>query len=262
MSPKKGKLSNLFADALDEGVISPQTSTLLSGDLGSLVIAGAAGKELEEIEASEVTLVTILLDASSSMMTRGLEQAACEGYNSLLQTFANSEESENILVALWLFHDGQQVIHSYVSLDEAARLNKQNYQPGGTTHLYDTWCKALGANVAYAQQLRDSGTPCRSIVVVITDGEDVGSQRRLSHCRQLSKDLLDSERFVLAFVGLGAETHFRWVAQQMGIPEHCVAVQEEASPASLRRVFHQVSLSTIRVSQAMIQPGAQAGFFR
>ncbi|MCC6748459.1 MAG: VWA domain-containing protein [Deltaproteobacteria bacterium] len=255
------QLTNLFANAVAAGTITSTTSTLLSGHLGAVVVAGAAGLDAENIQASDVTLVTVLIDASSSIADRGLEQAVREGQHALLDAFAGSKERDGLLVALWTFNQQARVVHAYLPVPDAVRLDASNYRGGGSTALYDTWCDALAANLAYAQQLRDSGTPCRSVVVVITDGEDVGSSRRAPDCAQLSRDLLASEQFVLAFVGVGGSTDFRAVARSMGIPDGCITVQSSATAQGLRKVFQMVSQSAIRVSQGMIQPGAQAGFF-
>lgn len=254
-------LSNLFQTAVTQGTITPQTSSLLTGHLGSVVIAGAAGAAMENITATDVTLITVLIDASSSIGTSNLEQAVRDGQNMLLDAFAGSKERDSVMMALWSFNQTQNVYHSYVPIPDAVRLTAQNYQSGGSTALYDTWCDALAANVAYATQLRATGTPCRSIVVVITDGADYGSQRRASHCAQISKDLLASEQFVLAFVGVGSDTDFRGVAKKMGIPDGCVLVASAATPTELRRAFQMVSQSAIRASQGQIKPGANAGFF-
>ena len=261
MTTSKNNLSNLFQSAVTAGTISPQTSTLLSGHLGAVVIAGAAGAAMENITATDVTLITVLIDASSSIGTSHLEQAVRDGQNQLLEAFAGSKERDSVLMALWSFNQTQNVYHSYVPVPDAVRLDAHNYQPGGATALYDTWCDALAANVAYATQLRATGTPCRSIVVVITDGADYGSKRRAADCAQISRDLLASEQFVLAFVGVGAATDFRDVAKKMGIPDGCVLIAQAATPADLRRAFHMVSQSAIRASQGHIKPGANAGFF-
>ena len=255
-------VATLFASAAQAGVISAGTSTLLTGNLGAVVIAGAAGTDLEDITASDVTLVTVLLDASSSIAGAGLEPAIRDGQNALLDAFAASREKESMLVAGWTFNDEIRILHSYVPVDDAVRLTANNYAGVGATHLYDTWCDALAANVAYAQRLRDGGTPCTSIVVAITDGEDCGSRRTASDCAKISKDLLASEQFVLAFVGVGADVGFRSVAKRMGIPDGCVEVQTQATPENLRKVFHLVSQSAIRTSRGLILPGAGAGFFR
>ena len=254
-------LASLFASAAQAGTISAATSTLLTGNLGAVVIAGAAGMDMEDIVASDVTLVTVLVDASSSIAGSGLEQAIRDGQNALVDAFAASREKDSVLLATWTFNDEIRVVHAYVPIADATRLDASNYAGVGTTHLYDTWCDALAANVAYAQRLRDGGTPCRSIVVVVTDGEDCGSRRTSADCARISKDLLASEQFVLAFVGVGADAGFRTIAKRMGIPDGCVEVQTQATPSNLRQVFHMVSQSAIRASQGLIAPGPNAGFF-
>ncbi|MCA2978190.1 MAG: VWA domain-containing protein [Myxococcaceae bacterium] len=261
MSKRDDDVSKSLSSAVVSGVLSPQTSSLVTGHLGPLVLAGAAGKALEDLTASDVTLVTLLVDASGSIADRGLEQAVREGQNALLDAFAGAKEKDSVLLALWTFNDEQKVLHAYVPVDEATRLDARSYRGRGATRLYDTWCDALTANVAYAQRLRDGGTPTRSIVVVLTDGEDVGSKRGSRECAALSRDLLASELFTLAFVGVGKDVDFGLIATAMGVPPGCVHVQRDATAAGLRRTFQLVSRSAIRASQGRVAPGVNAGFF-
>jgi uncharacterized protein YegL len=254
-------LTNLFSSAVAAGTISAGTSSLLSGNLGPIVIAGAAGVAMDDITASDVTLVTLLIDASSSISSRGLEDAIRDGENLAMDAFASSKEKDSILVSLWTFNDDVNVIHSYVAVDDATRLDRSNYAATGATKLYDTWCDALAANVAYAQRLRDSGTPCRSIVIVITDGEDVGSRRRAADCAKISRDLIASEQFVLAFVGVGTDVDFHAVAKSMGVPDGSIKVQAQATGPLMRKLFQLVSQSAIAVSRGAISPGQNTGFF-
>ncbi len=258
---KKDDVSQLFASAVATGVLTPGTSSLITGNLGPLVLAGAAGKALEDLTASDVTLVTVLIDASSSINQRGLEQAIRDGQNALLDAFEGAREKDSVLLAAWTFNGELDVLHSYVPVDEATRLDAKNYRGKGATRLYDAWCDALAANVAYAQRLRDGGTPARSVVVVITDGEDYGSGKRTTDCARLSKELLQSELFTLAFVGVGDDADFEKVAKAMGVPDGSILVQKDATASGLRKAFQLVSRSAIRASQGKVQPGANAGFF-
>lgn len=255
----KTTINGLLGSAVSAGTLSAGN---VLGNLGPLVIAGANGMDAEDIEATDVTLVTLLIDASSSIQSSGLEQGVRDGYNEMLDAFAGSREHDSILVSSWKFDDASHLIHSYVPVKDATRLDAKNYRGSGTTKLYDTWCDALLANVAYAQKLRDSGTPVRSLAVVITDGADVGSKRRVSDCKKLTVDLLASEQFVLAFVGVGDPSYFTKIAQSMGVPAGSVEVQSNATASGLRRVFQMVSRSAIRASQGQIQAGPNAGFFR
>jgi hypothetical protein len=259
--PSIADLSTLFANAALGGTLSHDSQSLLTGSLGDVVIAGAAGLAAEDIVAADVTLITILIDASSSIAYANLAQAVRSGQTALLDAFAGSRQQDSILVSVWTFADQEKPLHGYVPVADAVRLNGKNYRPAGTTVLYDAWCDALAANVAYAQKLRDSGTPCRSVVVVITDGEDVGSKHTVADCARLSHDLLASEQFVLAFVGVGDQADFNAIARQMGVPDGCIAVQQNATPQTLRQVFLMVSQSAIRASQGLVRPGAGAGFF-
>ena len=259
--PTTPTLQTLFARAAQAGTLSAQSQSILSGDLGPLVIAGASGRAVDEIQASEVTLVTVVIDASTSIASRGLQAAVCAGQHLLLDAFAGSKEKDSVLVALWTFASDASVLHSYVPVDDATRLDDKTYRPDGTTHLFDTFCDAAAANVAYAQTLRDGGTPVRSILVVVTDGEDVGSRRPARTCRKLATDLLKSEQFHLAFVGVGDDVDFVAVARSMGFSDGSILVQKDATPQALRATFAMVSRSAIRASQGRIQPGPQAGFF-
>lgn len=90
----QAQLNNLFQSAQSTGIISQQTQSLLSGHLGNVVVAGAAGTAMENIMASDVTLITILIDASSSIGHRGLERAVRDGQNMLLDAFQGSNESQ------------------------------------------------------------------------------------------------------------------------------------------------------------------------
>lgn len=254
-------VQNLFTRAAQSGTLSAQTQTLLSGDLGPMLIAGASGRHVDDIQASEVTLVTVLIDRSSSIAGAKLTAAVIQGQHLLLDAFAGSKEKDAVLAALWTFAGDATVLHSYIPVDDAVRLDDKSYRPGGTTHLYDTWCDAAGANVAYAQTLRDAGTPVRSIIVVITDGEDCGSKRPARVCKKLSEDLLKSEQFHLGFVGVGKDVDFKKVAKAMGFNDGSILVQTDTTTQALRAAFAMVSKSAIRASQGRIQPGPNAGFF-
>jgi hypothetical protein len=261
MSKTQDELMLLLQSAQNQGVVSQFQMDMVTGNLGSVVLAGAAGKALEDIEASEVTLVTVLIDASSSIASSGLEDAIRQGQHALLDAFAGSKELDAVLTATWTFSNSIDVIHSYLPVKDAVRLNSKNYHGSGSTSLYDTWCAALTANVAYAQRLNDGGTPTRSVVVVVTDGEDVGSQKKLRDCAQLSRDLLATEVFTLAFVGVGNDVNFTDIAQKMGVPKSCILVEKDATASALRRAFQLVSRSAVRASQGHIKPGVAAQFF-
>ena len=252
-------LGSLFDGAVSSGVVSQSVVSSISGDLGSFVVAGAAGRDLEQLDASEVTLVTVMVDVSSSIFSYGLDGAVCTAQNTLLEQLREAPDADALLVSLWLFDCQQRVVHSYVPAADAVALDATNYTGGGATSLYDTWIDGLMANVAYAEQLRAGGTPCRSLAIVITDGEDTTSRKKAGHCARLTRDLLASERFTLAFVGVGKVVDFRKIARSMGLPDDCVAVDTNPTSESLERLLRQVSMAAVQLSMGTVQPGQ--GFF-
>ena len=257
--PTRATVKSVFAAASAEGVLSAASKDLLCINLDDNVLAGCAGIDLDDIEATEVTLVSLLLDDSGSM--RGFEKSVMDGHKELLDALKGSKQKEYFLVGMWALN-GAGPIHSYVKVDDAVKLDASNYSATGCTPLYDKWCEMLAANVAYAQQLRASGTAVRSIAVVITDGRDEHSRKfRATDCARLAKDLLDSEQFILALVGVGDEPLFRDVGRQMGIPDGSVLVAGKTA-SEIRKVFRLVSQSVIRASQANVNPVfAQNAFF-
>src|SRR5262249_23084883 len=136
-------LKELFTGAVDAGVLTEETRAMLTGHLGKVVIAGAAGTAAENIMASGGALVTVLIDSSSSIHARKLEQAVRDGQNLLIDAFAGAITKDSILMALWTFNDDVRVVHAYVPICDAMRLDKKNYAGVGCTKLYDTWCDAL-----------------------------------------------------------------------------------------------------------------------
>lgn len=250
---------SIFAEAVADGLMSQPTKDLMCVSLDDAVLAGCAGVNPDDIEATEVTLVSLLIDDSGSMA--GLEDAVIAGQRAMLEAFAKSKQKDSFLVGMWALNRTDPY-HSYVKVDDAVRLDRRNYQPNGCTPLCDRWCEILSANVVYAGQLRANGTVVRSIVVVITDSYDNASQKfDIADCAKIAKDLLSSEQFILAMVGVGQETDFRAMAKKMAIPDGAVMIAQ-ATASDMRHAFHLVSQSVIRASQAVVSPSkAQNQFF-
>ncbi|MBT5502643.1 VWA domain-containing protein [Candidatus Falkowbacteria bacterium] len=256
--PDIGTVKSVLGDAADHGIISLPSRDLMCVSLDDNVLMGCDGLDLDEIDATEVALVSLLIDDSSSMWD--VVGAVIDGQNALIEALVDSKQKDSFLLGMWALNRDNPY-HSYLKVVDAEKLDNKSYHPGGCTPLYDKWVETLSANVTYAQQLRDSGTTVRSIAVVITDGQDYGSrQHTAADCATLAKDLLDSETFVLAMVGLGNHG-FKDVAKDMGIPAGAV-LEAGDTPSDVRRVFQLVSQSVIRASQAKVNPkSAQNNFF-
>ena len=254
-----GTIKSVFADAADDGIVSEANKDLMCVSLDDNILAGCDGLNIDDIEATEVVLVSLLIDDSGSMDSRIADTLA--GQHAMLDSLSGSKQKDSFLFGMWTLNRSQPY-HSYVKLENVLKLSENDYQPNGGTPLCDRWFEMLTANVAYAQQLRSSGIAVRSIAVVITDGDENESRRfHEAECAALAKDLLKSEQFILGFVGVGDEAYFRGEALKMGFPDGGILTAKDG-PSAMRKVFNVVSQSVIRASQAKIDPAAaQNNFF-
>lgn len=257
----KQTIETLFNQATDEGLLGAESQTILIQNLNESVIAGAAGKRAEEVDATEVTLVTVVIDDSGSITAKLLVDAVREGQNALVRALGGSKQQDSILIAQWKLGSVAELIHSYVPVNESVLLDASNYNPSSGTALYDVWMDALASNVAYAQTLAATGTQVRSVALVITDGRDESSRKyRARDCAVLASDLLSSESFHLAFIGVGEQRMFNTVAEEMGFARNSI-LTASATESEIRKAINFASQSIIRASQGLIRPGANSGFF-
>jgi len=267
-----GNLDDLFAAAIDDG-LTDDTLDLVVANLNGPTMATAVGVPLDQLATNEVTLAMNIIDMSGSMGPHAAD--LIHAYNdSYLAAMAHSAAADDILVSTILFNDSVRLLHGYVGLPDAQRLDGQLYNPYGSTALYDAVAGGLANMVLYAQQLRQSGIMVRCIVIVYSDGEDNSSRQRAQDVARTARELLKQEIYTLAYVGFvessqqamgfktksgakgsSAQQKTQRLADEIGFTEALTAVLDQSE---LRRIFHMVSMSTVRVSQQRAVP---AGVF-
>ena len=77
-----------FDSAVEDAVITVESASII--DVNDNVLAGMNGMDIDDIEVSEGTLVTVLVNDSSSIEYGGLTDAFIEGQNELIDALANS----------------------------------------------------------------------------------------------------------------------------------------------------------------------------
>jgi len=256
-SSSKEEIKEVLEDALQDGQISQGSHDLICGNLNNNIVAGSNGMALDDIESSAVTLITLVIDKSSSIDFSGLTKEIIDGQAVIVEALKGTKKKEEILISAWLFNDDTEVLNSYIPVDDVEDL-KAIYRPTGGTRLYDTAFEALSANVTYAQKLRANGTPTQSIVVILTDGEDTTSHKHSpADVATLAKDLLKSETFVLAYVGVGSDDHDT-ISKSMGFPAF---LKSGATPSEVRALLKLVSQSLVKQSTTQITDQSNNAFF-
>ncbi|MGI5860632.1 MAG: hypothetical protein ACOX6T_01085 [Myxococcales bacterium] len=172
---KKPEVVKLFEEAEAEGVLSPESMQVLGAvDLGAQIQAGL-GIGVDDVEASEVLLLTVMPDDSGSIAAAGNEQAVRDGHNLVLDALLESKQRDCIL-AHTRYLNGE-VLFPYRPILEAVRMTRQNYQANLGTPLYDQAVVLLGSVLAKTQEFSSNGVAVRSVTLLITDGADQHSVR-------------------------------------------------------------------------------------
>ncbi|HYD40449.1 MAG TPA: hypothetical protein VEB43_06430 [Anaeromyxobacter sp.] len=257
---KQDEVTELLEAARDDGLLSPASlQTLVVADLGAQIQAGL-GIAVDDVEASEVVLLTMMPDDSGSIRAAGNEQAVRDGHNLVLEALSRSKQRDAIL-AHTRFLNGR-VLFPYRPLDQALALTAQNYEATQGTPLYDQAVVLLGSVVAKTQDFARNGVVARSVTLLITDGADQHSTRcRARDVAALVGDMTRIETHIVAAMGIDdGATPFRSIFREMGIADRWILTPGN-DPAEIRRAFQVFSQSAIRASQAAaFSQAAVAGF--
>lgn len=256
--------SSLIQNAHDEGILSGVSLAALQiPDIGQ-AINNAIGSEIE-VRASEAVHIVMLVDDSGSI-SYGWDDAAqknvdnsklvCDGHNLVIESLRGSKARDGIFVTTILLNG--TVINAFTHIDDAKLLeNGVNYSATGGTPLYDQSVVTIGSAIAKAQDLSDNGIPCRSVILIATDGKDEYSRKtRVDGVNSIVKDVLQTEQYIVAGMGIpgaregygGKGLDFREIFEKMGIEKKWI-LTPGGSQKEIRAAFQLFSQSATQASQ-------------
>jgi len=249
--PSASAVRAAVASAVRCGLSAPAAQVLVA-NLDETVLLGTLGADVDALDATEATLVSVVLDMSGSMARH--RRSVIEAYNAMLDALRAASAAENILVSTWTFADAPRLLSGYQSVTSAPRLDKSTYDPNGLTALYDTLLGSMTGMVTYGQQLADNGVPSKRILFVLSDGHDTSSKASGLDVRTAAAALCAQEVYTLAYAAFGSGVAAT-LAGDVGFPS---VISARANASEMRRIFRQVSAGVMRVSQAA---GTAAGGF-
>ncbi len=243
--------------AISQSDISTSVGNFMTEELDDIAVAGAGGIDIEDLDSEENTLVSVIIDASSSMWHH--QQDVIKAYNDkFLAPLRGAKNAGSILVSAWVFSDdgGQKcrLLHDFKPVnDGAATLDDNNYHPSGMTPLYECVKNALTGLFAYGEVLKQAGSRVKHIMVVFSDGQENASADGITSAKlqNLSADLLSKETFVLSYVFFGPKDEGDSYAEEIGFPAH-QRVSVDKNDSEIRRIFGEVSASVISTSQTQV----------
>lgn len=242
-------VKQLFQNAAAEGMLSKAaTQALAIPDIGAEIEA-ALGVNIDDVTASEVTLVTMLVDDSGSIrFVSGNTEAVRDGHNMVIDALAESKQESSILVHTRYLNG--QILYPYSFLKNTKRMDAHNYNPSGGTPLYDQSVVVLGTVIAEYQHFVDNGVVARSVTLIVTDGNDEHSVNATAKTvKSVVKDLL-GEKHIVAAMGIDdSSTDFRKIFREMGIPDEWILTPGNTK-SEIRKAFGTFSKSAVRASQS------------
>lgn len=132
---------------------------------------GFSATRIEDLGASEYTLVGITVDVSGSVALFRSEIEKC--VKEVVRSCADSPRADNLMLRLTTFDDDVEEKHGFRLLSECD-VSKYDGSVviGGMTALCDASYDMIGSVAAYGKQLTENHYDVNGIVFVITDGAD------------------------------------------------------------------------------------------
>lgn len=135
---------------------------------------GFSAVKIEDLQATEYTLVTIVLDESGSTGGFRFEMEAC--IKEIVKACRQSARADFLLLRVVAFASRMSEIHGFLPLEQC---NPDNYNNcygtngnGASTALYDSSENAIRSSTVYAEQLANQDFDVNGIIFIITDGDD------------------------------------------------------------------------------------------
>jgi hypothetical protein len=243
-------VNQLFQTAEEEGLLSKKASQslMIMPDIGALIQAGL-GIPVEDVTASEVILVSAMIDDSGSISMANNEQLVRDGHNMVIDALQKTKQRDNILMHTRYLNG--KVLFPYRPIDQVIKMDGRNYVANGGTPLYDQTAVLLGTVLAKTFEFENNGVPVRTITLIITDGRDERSVKVFAaDVAKIVEEMLQMEKHIIAAMGIDdGRFDFKTIFRNMGIPKQWILTPGN-TPSEIRQAFQVFSQSAVRASQS------------
>ena len=200
----------------------------------------------EDIQVEETINAVFVVDVSPSIGSYVNELN--NAFNDFVQTMQQSHVHDRLFVSVVEFDDNVRVRSGFQPI---VGVPVTNFVPQGRgTALYDAVASGIKNAIDYRENLENTGINVKTLVFVITDGEDNSSA---GNAAQAIKDKLadikaneaNAFSFTTILFGVGNSNSFERAQQNMGI-EHLAKVGQTG--AEIRKMISFISSSISKSS--------------
>ncbi len=217
---------------------------------------GYSAVGLKDLGATEYTLVTLVIDRSSSVQS--FQNELTSAVKEVVNSCRSSKRADNLLIRIIQFGDDMEEIHGFKLLSQ---INADDYDNaikiGGMTALYDASTNGIAAAVDFAEKLTAQDFNVNAIVVVLTDGDDNRSVMGAGAVKSALKDAMAKEKLEsLISILIGVNMQDPGLAQRLDQfhkdAEFSQFIElKDASAKTLAKLAKFVSQSISSQSQAL-----------
>lgn len=209
----------------------------------------------DDVEVEDTINVQFVVDVSSSVRSYVSELNA--GFNEFVSRMQKSHSAKKIFVSVVVFNHEIETISGYQPIESVGNIDFGKYV-GGSTALFGGTKVALENAINYREGLENAGVNCKTLVFVMTDGDDnCPAQGTAADVKKVIDDLLTEERNFASFetmlfgINKSEKATFESAAADMGIP-NVVTIDNTADEIKKMINFISSSVSGASGSQNAI----------
>ena len=196
--------------------------------------------DVNNIQEAETINVVFVIDKSSS--TNRFINDLNNTLNEFLHEFQRSHVASKMLISVIEFNSNIDVVSAFQPISD---LKDFNVQPYGCTNLYGAVLAGLENAVQYRKDLENNGISVKTLVFIITDGEDnegVDPSLVKQKIDEIYQDESNCFSFTVMMFGLGDEANFDEAREKMGIKPEMLG-KLGATAKDLRKMVSFISSS-------------------
>jgi uncharacterized protein YegL len=208
----------------------------------------------EDIEVDETINAVFVIDTSYSVDSyiRELNHA----FNDFTQSMQNSHVADKLFVSIIEFSEQVKVTSGFRPVSSIPVMDFSK-SLGGSTSLYDAVLTGLKNALDYRTNLENSGVETKTLLFVITDGEDNSSKNPASKVKSIIDKLKRDEHSAFSFTsvlfGLGNHANFKQAQIDMGI-EHLAKIGTTGREIKKMIGFISQSISSLSTGKPVATP--------
>lgn len=208
----------------------------------------------DEIQTDETINAVFVVDTSPSVSAYVKELNYA--FNDFVETMQKSHVADRLFASIMVFNSDVKVLNGFQPIQFIQKMDFSKHI-GYCTALYDATLKGVETALDYRENLQNSGVETKTLVFIITDGEDNSSKKPAHIVKQLMNKIKADEYNAFSFTsvlfGVGDRHIFKAAQMDMGI-DHLAVVGTSGAEMKKMIGFISQSISSVSLGQRVDIP--------